>query len=62
MEQVYFATAVTFAIIGRQAFINWRAERKHMKSLFGQADADGRVWLITSGISGLIGGEYIEEV
>ena len=61
MEQVYITTAIAFAIIGRQAFINWRAERNYRKSLVGQEDAEGRIWLITSGTSGLVGGEYIEE-
>ena len=54
MEQVYFATAVAFAIIGAQAFSNWRARRNHRKSSIGKADADGRIWLI-------IDREFIEE-
>ena len=61
MEQVYIATAIAFAIIGRQAFINWRAERNYRKSLIGHEDAEGRIWLITPGTTGLIGGEFIEE-
>lgn len=54
MEQVYIATAIAFAIIGRQAFINWRAERIHRKSHIGHEDAEGRIWLI-------LDREYIEE-
>ena len=33
--------------------------RKARKSV--RPDADGRIWLITEGTRGLIGGEYIEE-
>ena len=53
MKQVYIAMAFTFAIIGAQAFSNWRAGRKHRAST-GQADADGRIWLI-------VDREFIEE-
>lgn len=60
MEQVYFAIAFTFAIIGAQAFRNWRAERNHRKSIIARQDEDGRVWIITSGTAGYIGGEFIE--
>lgn len=61
MTQVYLAIAVTFATIGAMAFYNWRARRNHYRSLSGRMDADGRVWLITSGSAGFIGGEFIEE-
>lgn len=61
MEQVYITAATAFAIIGAQALANWRAGIRHRKQLIGKQDAEGRIWLITDGTTGLIGGEYIEE-
>ena len=61
MEQVYFATALAFAIIGRRAFLNRKAWKAYRESLIGMEDADGRIWLLTHGSAGFIGGEFIEE-
>ena len=62
MEQVYLSTAFAFAVIGLTAFENWRAERRARKAsgITGK-DSDGRVWIITGGADGYIGGEFIEE-
>ena len=48
-----FAALITLGIV--------QPERKARKSSSGRPDADGRIWLITEGTRGLIGGEYIEE-
>lgn len=58
MIQVYIATAFAFILIGLMAYL----EDRQVSSASNIApDADGRHWYISGGVSGLIGGEFIEE-
>ena len=57
MIQVYIVTAFAFILIGLMAHL----EEKLVDHPSVAPDADGRHWYISGGVSGFIGGEFIEE-